>query len=426
MSYLPTWPIAITPLTAFGLMLIIGCIGGYLAHRLSWLPSITGFMVVGLLCGPSGLGLLNEEMIAGSQVLIDVALALILYRLGLSLDIKFILRSPSLLFTSLFESALTFSFVFFVLYLFEIPIVVATLIASITISSSPAVLLHVANEVGAKGEVTESTKTLVALNNLISFIAFSITLPLMHYTTGGDWGTILFEPLYRLGGSLLLGFMVAFGLHEVAVKMQEAPQYKLALVIGAIMIAMGLANELKLSMLSVPLVVGIVVKSLEQETVVSDLTFGPSFELFFIILFVFAGAALKLKALVEFSPVLLALVIARSLAKSLSVSTASALFKKSFRTGIASGLLLIPMAGLAIGLAQTAINLFPQHASIIAVIIFGSVTVFETIGPPIAAYAFRVAGEITESDDDEKGGPNNMSKTSKMSLNNPPPEARRT
>lgn len=423
MSYLPTWPLAITPLTAFGFMLIIGCIGGYLAHRLSWLPSITGFMIVGLLCGPSGLGLLSEEMIAGSQILIDIALALILYRLGLSLDIKVLLRSPGLLFTSLFESSVTFGLVFYVLYLFEIPVVVAALIASITISSSPAVLLHVANEVGAKGEVTESTKMLVALNNLISFFAFTITLPLMHYSTGGDWATIVFEPLYRFGGSLLLGFMVAFGLHEVAVKIQEASQYKLALVIGAIMIAMGLADELNLSMLSVPLVVGIVVKSVEHETVVSDLAFGAAFELFFIILFVFAGASLKLHALIEFAPVVLALVLARCLAKSLTVSTASVLLKKPFRKGIASGLLLIPMAGLAIGLAQTASNLFPQHASTIAVLIFGAVTVFETIGPPIAAYAFRVAGESTEGNEREED-PNNMLRTSEVSLNGTPHETR--
>ena len=40
MNYLPTFPIDITPLMAFGLMLIIGAVGGYVAHRLSWLPSI--------------------------------------------------------------------------------------------------------------------------------------------------------------------------------------------------------------------------------------------------------------------------------------------------------------------------------------------------------------------------------------------------
>ena len=116
--------------------------------------------------------------------------------------------------------------------------------------------------------------------------------------------------------------------------------------------------------------------------------------------------------------------LARCLAKSLTVSTASVLLKKSFRTGIASGLLLIPMAGLAIGLAQTASNLFPQHASTIAVIIFGAVTVFETIGPPIAAYAFRVAGESTEGNEEGEEDPNNMIRTSEVPLNGTLPETR--
>lgn len=393
MDYMPTWPLEMTPLMVFGLMLIIGAIGGYAAHRLSWLPSITGFMAVGFLFGPSGIGLLSQGTIAGSQILIDIALALILYRLGLSLDIKLLWRSPGLLLTSLLESSATFALVYFVLHLFDIPNVIAALVAAIAISSSPAVLLHVAHEVGAKGVVTESAMSLVALNNLISFVVFSATLPALHYSAGADWTTIVFQPSYRLAGSLLLGFMVAFGLHKIAVKTHQAAQYKLALVIGALMVAIGLASELNLSTLLVPLVIGVVVKNLERESVVSDIEFGAAFELFFIILFVFAGAGLHLQELIEFAPAVLALVLARSLAKVFGVAAMSSILKRPLRSGISGGLLLMPMAGLAIGLVQTSSHLFPQHASTIAAIVLGAVTVFEAIGPPIAAFAFRVAGE---------------------------------
>jgi hypothetical protein len=55
MHFLPDFPLHATPLMAFGLMLLVGAIGGYIAHRLSWLPSITGFIVVGFACGPGGL-----------------------------------------------------------------------------------------------------------------------------------------------------------------------------------------------------------------------------------------------------------------------------------------------------------------------------------------------------------------------------------
>lgn len=398
MDFFPTWPISITPLVTFGLMLIIGAIGGYTAHRSSWIPSITGFMIVGFICGPSGIGLLGPETIAKSRILVDIALALILYRLGLSLDVRLLWRSPGLLFTSLLESGATFALVFYVLHLFDMPAALAALLAAITVSSSPAVLLHVANEVGAEGVVTESAKTLVAMNNLFSFFAFSFILSTMHFSTGSDWATIILQPLYSFFGSLLLGVVFAYGLHAVVIRVREAHQYKLALVIGAIMAAIGLALELKLSTLFVPLVIGVVIKSMEREAVISDIEFGAAFELFFIVLFVFAGAGLHIQELVDFAPAVFALVLARSLAKLLGVTAISMALKKPFRTSISSSMLLLPMAGLAIGLVLTSSNLFPQHAATIAAIVLGAVTVFETIGPPIAAFAFRLAGEAGKMD----------------------------
>lgn len=393
MDYLPVWPITITPFMAFGLMLLMGALGGYVAHRITWIPSITGFMAVGVLFGPSGIGLLSYETMSSSRIIIDIALALILYRLGLSLDIKAILRSPQLLLISLIESAATFFVVFIALFMFDVQPVIAALVAAIAISSSPAVLLHVAHEVKAKGDVTESTKELVALNNLFSFIAFSAVLPAMHLSGGADLTTVIVQPLYQLFGSLVLGIVLAYGLHVIALKTHQATQYKLALVIGTIMLAIGLAHELKLSLLLVPLIIGVVVMSMERKQVVSNLEFGSAFELFFVVLFVFAGAGLHLNELVQYAPMVLVLVLARGLAKVIGVSGTSEYFKKSRRGALSSGLLLIPMAGLAIGLVQTSGGLFPEHAAVVTAIVLGAVTVFETIGPPIAAFAFRFAGE---------------------------------
>jgi len=404
MDYLPTWPITITPFMAFGLMLLMGALGGYIAHRITWIPSITGFMAVGVLFGPSGIGLLDNETINNSRIIIDIALALILYRLGLSLDIKKIMRSPQLLLISLFESTATFIVVFLALDQFDIQPVIAALVAAISISSSPAVLLHVAHEVRAKGEVTDATKELVALNNLFSFLAFSAVLPAMHLTDGATLTTIIVQPLYQLFGSLVLGGALAYGLHRIALKTHSATQYKFALVIGTIMLAIGLAQQLKLSMLLVPLVIGVVVMSLERSEIVSKLEFGSTFELFFVVLFVFAGAGLHLHELVQFAPMVLVLVLARGLTKVIGVSATSFYFKTSRRAGISSGLLLIPMAGLAIGLVQTSGSLFPAHAEVVTAIVLGAVTVFETMGPPIAAFAFKYAGEAGQDEAIEKTG----------------------
>lgn len=393
MEFLPVWPLTITPLSSFGLLLLIGSLGGYLAHRISWLPSITGFMLVGFLVGPSGLGLLTESVLKDSRILIDITLALILYRLGSSLDLRFLRQSPRVLVIALVESSLTFSAVFCVLWLFQIPLALAALIAAILVSSSPAVLLHVSHEVGAKGPVTETAKSLVALNNLLSFLAFAFVVPVLLAEQDASWQQIFLQPMYLLLGSALLGGVIAYSLHFLTSRTQSAVQYKMALVVGALMLCLGLAQELKLSALFAPLVVGIIVRSMEREEVVSALEFGSAFELFFIVLFVFAGANLHFAELVAFAPVIMALVAVRGAAKWFGVSVSSVMLGQTVRTGASSGLLLIPMAGLAIGLVQSSGQLVPEHAAVISAIVLGAVTVFETIGPPIASYAFRLAGE---------------------------------
>lgn len=396
MDFMPTFPPPLTPLIAFGLLLIVGAIGGYLAHRASWLPSITGFMIVGFLSGPGGLGVLDDDAITAARPLIDVALALILYRLGLSLDTRALWRSRRLFFVALAECTATFIVVAGVLIAFSVPAALAALIGAIAISSSPAVLLHVAHEVGAEGPATETAKTLVALNNLFSFLAFSTILPLLHYESGSGWVTIVFQPTYQLMGSLIVGIALGIALHTLATRTRTAGQYRLALVVGCMMIAVGLSESLKLSMLFVSLVIGVTVRSLERETLVSDLEFGPAFELMFIVLFVFAGARLHLDALVHNAGIVVALVLARGLGKTTAALSGLAIARVPLRRSAGISLLLIPMAGLAIGLTLTTSALFPQFAATLSAIVLGAVTVFETLGPPVAAFAFRFAGESAD------------------------------
>ncbi len=396
MDFLPTLPISVIPLIAFGILLLGGAVGGYLAHRISWLPSITGFMMLGFIVGPSTLGLLSQEAMNNSKIIIDVALALILYRLGLSLDLRKIYHSPKLILISIIESAVTFVGVFAILSWFKLPLAVSTAVAAIAISSSPAVLLHVAHEVGAHGRVTESTKTLVALNNFISFLIFSAVLPLMHHAVGNDLREIILQPSYRLFGSVGLAIAVGYVLHYLALFMRDAAQYKLAIVIGSMMLSLGVARELNLSLLIVPLAIGSTIATIEDEHPLSGIEFGSSFELFFIVLFVYAGANLHLEEFVESGLLIVSLVVVRSLAKVSGVALTAGLQKFSIRDGFASGLLLIPMAGLAIGLTQTVSDLFPDYAGAISAIVLGSVALFETIGPPIAKTAFKICGEFDE------------------------------
>ncbi len=393
MEFLPSWPIPVNTLFFFGLLLFWGSLGGFAAHHWRWLPSITGFMLVGFIAGPNVLHLVSHEALAGARIVIDVALGLILYRLGLSLDVKTLAQDRSLVVVSLAESALTFAVVYFVLGLVGITRLPAAIMAALAISSSPAVLIHVSHEMGADGPVTRRASALVAMNNFIAFVVFAALLPLQHAMADAPLATMLGQPLYQLVGSAALGAGVGLVLHQAARKTKAAHQYQLALVVGAVTITLGGALMLNLSTLFAPLVLGLVVRSLEREELVANLEFGPAFELFFIVLFVYAGANLHVDEMLKYAPAALLFVVARSAAKWAGVGVASLATGSPARQAATTGLLLIPMAGLAIGLVNTTVQLFPTDGAVVASVVLAAVAILETIGPPIATRALLWSGD---------------------------------
>ncbi|MBW7833832.1 MAG: cation:proton antiporter [Simplicispira suum] len=403
MDFLPTWPFSVNTLFFFGFLLFSGALGGYFAHRWRWLPSITGFMVVGFVAGPNVLGVISEVGLAQSRIVVDVALALILYRLGLSIDTKRIKQDRQVVLVSLAESALTFAAVYFGLGLVGVSGLAAAVISTIAISSSPAVLIHVAHELDASGPVTERAMLLVALNNVIAFIAFAAVLPALYGEAQAPLAVMVGAPLYQVLGSGALGLAMGGLLHLAARKTKVAEQYRLALVIGAVMMTVGAALAFKLSALFAPLVLGMVVRSMERAKLVASINFGPAFELFFIVLFVYAGANLHVAEIVDYWPAVLVFLGARAAAKWLGVGGAALLLGASPRQAGSTGLLLLPMAGLAIGLVNTTLSLFPEKGAVIGSIVLAAVALLETVGPPIAVRALRWSGDKLNENGMERG-----------------------
>ena len=53
----------------------------------------------------------------------------------------------------------------------------------------------------------------------------------------------------------------------------------------------------------------------------------------------------------------------------------------------------MPMAGLAIGLVNASTSIAPQYAATVSALVLGAITLFETLGPPVVAWAFYHCGE---------------------------------
>lgn len=388
-----TWPQPNT-LTAFGLLLAFGVLGGLLAARLRWLPSITGFMTIGLLVGPSGAELLSQDTLDDARVLVDIALGLILFRLGSMLHPIRVGRNRVLTTTILAESLVTFAVILGLMLFINLSPVVSVLVAAMAVSSSPAVLIHVADELGARGPTVSSAQSLVAGNNVMSFLLFSLSLPIALMEDDFKLRDALLIPTYQMAGATLVSILIAWMVTRIArLTRRHEEHFRFALVVGAVMLTLGISQLMKVSGLFAGLALGISCRWLQGRSRLTRIELGGGGDVFFVILFVFAGANLHLADVARHAPNALAFVLVRSIAKIGVVYLAGASFSQGHRQSLARGLLLVPMAGLAIGLVQTTGHLMPELGAHVAAIVLASVAVFETFGPPIAAFALRLAGE---------------------------------
>jgi Kef-type K+ transport system membrane component KefB len=410
LSVLPQGPPAMNVLLVFGMLLAFGTLGGLLAARVRWLPTITGFMAIGLIVGPSGIGLLSRESLDGAKVLVDIALGLILFQLGVTLHPWLALRNRALVVTSLVEGGATFAAILALMVWIGSPPVVAVLAAAIAVSSSPAVLMHVAHELHAEGPTVDAAEALVAMNNVLAFLLFSLALPFALRDSKVGLETALLLPAYQAFGAIAVSVAVAWVVTRIALLTRTDEHHlRFALVVGAVMLSLGLALALKVSSLFASLTLGIACRWLQRGSRLTRVQFGGGADVFFIILFVFAGANLHVHEMIKYAPVALAFVLARSVAKMGSVYGCGLAFKHPHRQSISAGMLLLPMAGLAIGLVQTTSGLLPELGAQVSAIVLAAVALFETIGPPIAALALRLSGDAgraaTDADDPESVPP---------------------
>lgn len=380
--------------TVFGGLLIAGLVGGHLAARTRHLPRITGMILVGLLIGPSGAGILDEGMLADSRVFVDLALGLILFQLGLTLDLRTLSRDRATLWAAALEALVTFISILAALAAVGVDLLHASLAAAIGVSSSPAVLLMVVRDLDAHGPVTDRALRLVALNNFVAFALYTAILPFVHYQQQVGWFTVLVTPVVQVIGAIGLALMITLVLIRAARWILSPHSDSFPLVVGFVLLALGLATMLNLSLLLTLLALGVFVRNLETHKRLVEVHFGRGGELFFLILFVVAGANLHLSELWIVGGAALAFVLARVAGKWFTVFAVSRIAGLTVAQSSATGLALVPMAGLAIGLVQSTQSLYPGFGELLSAIVLAAVAILETIGPVATEYALKIAGEV--------------------------------
>jgi Kef-type K+ transport system membrane component KefB len=392
-GFLPDWPLVASPIVLFGLLLLAGFVGGELVHRLAKVPRLIGYTLTGLLLGAGGLDWLDHASLASSRVFVDIALGLLLFDLGRRLDIDWLARDRWLFITGLAESALSFGLVFCVLIQFDLPAVPAAIAAAIGIATSPAVALVMSRELKAEGQITERMLNLTAMNSVVAVLATTMLLSWIHHEYQSNWYLMVLHPLYLLLGSGLLGVLASLAVLGLARVLGKHRERHFVLVLALVVLAIGVARMLELSVLLTMLTFGVLVRNLDQNRDVLDVDFGRVGLIFFVVLFVVSGASLSLDSLKTGAVIGGAFVLARFAGKALGVMAFTHF--SGLRPGSA-GLLtltLMPMSALAVVMLEVATGLYPQLKGELSAIVLSAVLILELAGPLLVQFALTRAGE---------------------------------
>ena len=393
LSFLPHFPLEMHPLLLFGVLLIAGVAGGELVQRALRLPRITGYVMTGMLLGPGALGVLNEKLLAQSWIFVDIALGLVLFELGRRLHVRWLVRERHLLATGMLESALSFALVYGALMYFGVPALPAAVAAAIGVSSSPAVVMLVAREVRAEGQVTERALHLVAVNSVVAFMLTTMFLSWMHREYRADWITVVLHPLYMLFGSLILGYVACAAGLLLARWIGKSAERQVVMLLGLVVFTIGAAHMLRLSPLFALLLLGLLLRNLDTRHDIMSVDFGRAEQLFFVVLFVVTGSRLGLQQLVTGGLIGMVFLAARLVGKSLGVLMLAPF--SGTRAGSAGWLCLAltPMSGLALALVQETTYFYPDFGAEVAAIVLSAVLVLELLGPLAVQVALRKSGE---------------------------------
>lgn len=371
------------------LALIGGALIGELARRAFGLPRIVGYSVVGLVVGLAGLG----GVTATTRMVVDLALAVLLFELGSRVRLGWLRANPALMLTSAAEAAASFAAIYGVLRWMDLPVGVSLACATLGTCASGAVIARVAGELKAAGQVTERMIVLTALNTLVAVLLHKLVIGWLHLEVAGDWVRAISQPLWILGGSVLLAALLALLVAWIARRLDLADENAALLLLGLVVLALMTAQLFNLSTLLVPLLAGVLLRNRTERPWVWPRHFGTAGGVLVLMMFVIVGGAFTVEALLLGSGAALAMLAVRALAKGAVVVLLAPWSGLRLRQGLGLALTLTPMSGTVLVLLLDLQATHAIFASMVTPIVLSAIAFTEVLGPIAVQWGLRLAGE---------------------------------
>ena len=373
-------------------ILFFGTIFGKLI-KLFKLPEVTGYLLSGLLIGPYILNLVSLDDIYILEPLTIIALTFISFLVGAELKWKYVKKLGSKPFViGLITSLCALFLVTIGCILLGYDYKVSLLLGAIATSAAPSSVLMIVKEYQARGELTKTMLSVIAISDILSVVLFGISLALVKENTSIILS--LLEPLKEIIFSLLVGGILGYTIGYLSRYLQKHGDI-ITLIIIAIFVNILFCDLIGISQLLSAMIMGITfINSFNSHITdkVLDVIDDISAPLL-IIFFVLSTASLDFNTLPSIWLIGLVYIILRIVGKIIGNFIGSKITKESKNITKYLGLTLLSQTGIAIGLATLAANIIDNGELLIAVVLASSF-IYDIICPLLVKYVLKKVQEI--------------------------------
>ena len=365
--------------------------------KLIKLPNVTGYLLAGLIFGPSVLGIIPKDTIDSISVISEVALGFIAFSIGNEFKMSYFKKvgiSPIVI--AALEALGAVVAVCAVLVAFGNNLPFSLVLSSIAAATAPAATIMVIRQYKAKGPVTETLLSVVALDDAVALMLFGIAVAvagMLNSSANVSVAGMILSPIVEIVGALVIGAVLGM-LLTFFVRFFKKDGNRLSLAAGFVFAGIGIADMLGISSLLLCMALGAVFVNFSKQSLpvmkVVDSITPPIFMLFFVA----SGAALDLSVLPTLGVVGVIYVVFRVVGKVLGAYLGAAMCRCDKKIKKYLGYALLPQAGVAIGLSLAATTVVPEYGQTIRAVVLCATFIYELIGPAVTKIALKKAGEI--------------------------------
>ncbi|MBR5565507.1 MAG: cation:proton antiporter [Roseburia sp.] len=391
------------------------------------LPSVTAYLIAGVLIGPycigalhiEGLGFATMEEVEILSLVSQVALGFIAFSIGSEFrleDLKKIGKQAFII--GIFQALTATLFVdvaLFVVHMMmpdKLTMAQTLTLGAIATATAPAATLMVVRQYKAEGPLTKLLLPIVALDDAVGLIVFAIFFGIAKTLVSGtvDMVSIIVNPLLEIVCSLALGALMGWLLTQLE-KLFNSNTNRLNMTTAFVFMTVALSAfkfeigpvHIGFSSLLVCMMMGTIfcnICPLSHDLMgASDKWTSPLLALFFVI----SGAELELSVFADIAIVGIGVVyiVFRCLGKYFGTYASAKATACEPQICKYLGITLFPQAGVALGMCTTAAQLGEQGDLIRNITLF-AVLIYELFGPLFTKMALTAAGDIKPMSEEVK------------------------